>query len=508
MKAHKFLKTVFGFLIMSALVTTTYAASETAKTCFESRQDYSTVLQKDISKGWPNVKCSPTTDGVLWWGDPFDGTIPMGDMPVEADYSHEEAVVKPRVPQLDKNKLFTVCTMACHNGKYVPIPSVKTPRSLQMHTDIVPNALNLQHGRGAIWCLDCHSTTNRSKLVDHFGSEISFNQPQKLCGKCHGQVYRDWRDGIHGKRTGMWVKGGKKRWWVCTECHNPHDVQQGVRNSGFAQLSPENAPVLPKGMKDARHERHVHGDTPWWNDVPILSTLFGHTSNHSSAHWDYKKGSPDYWGTLSPDYKLCSAGKQQSPINIGKTAVAKTDKPLIFKYTDSSAQILNNGHTIQVTPDQGGSINIDGENFKLLQFHFHTPSEHTINGKPAAMVAHLVHQNAAGQLGVVGVLMQIGKSNPMIQKIWDVMPMNAVAAQKLAFNINVKDLLPAVTDYYAYSGSLTTPPCSEGVNWRVLSTPITISKAQLDKYHWIHPNSVRPVQPLNGREVISNSGQK
>ncbi len=90
-------------------------------------------------------------------------------------------------------------------------------------------------------------------LIDHRGNPISFNQPQKLCGKCHGQIYRDWRDGIHGKRIGSWRDGGKKRWWVCTECHNPHDVQPG-----FKQLAPEPAPALPKGMESAEHE-HAEG---------------------------------------------------------------------------------------------------------------------------------------------------------------------------------------------------------------------------------------------------------
>ncbi|MCP4042175.1 MAG: hypothetical protein GY731_09510 [Gammaproteobacteria bacterium] len=202
------------------------------------------------------MKCSPTTGATLWWGDPFDGTVPMGDMPVEADYSHEEAVVKPREAQIDRNKLFTICSMACHNDNYIKPPKDINPRAIPMHKDIVPDSMQLKHGRGAIWCLNCHSPTNRTKLIDHFGNEISFNQPQKLCGKCHGQVYRDWRDGIHGKRIGMWTKGGKKRWWVCTECHNPHDIQQGNRNSGFAQLTPELAPDLPKGMPNADHERH------------------------------------------------------------------------------------------------------------------------------------------------------------------------------------------------------------------------------------------------------------
>ena len=242
--------------------------------CFESREGVTMVEKRDIEPGWPNVKCSSRTNGVLWWGDPFDGTIPMGEMPIEADYTKSEAVVKPREPQIDRNKLLSICTTACHNGEYVPVPKDITPRLLAMHKDIVPNSLDLQHGKGAIWCLNCHSATNRSKLIDHFGNEISFNQPQKLCGKCHGQVYRDWRDGIHGKRIGMWTNNGKKRWWTCTECHNPHDVQQGARKSGFAQLTPEYPPELPKGMKDAKHEQHEHGDTPWWE------TLFGTGEHH------------------------------------------------------------------------------------------------------------------------------------------------------------------------------------------------------------------------------------
>ena len=231
------------------------AGQDEGKECFESRKGLSQVQQREIKPGVTNVKCSPTTGGVLFWGDPFDGTIPMGDMPVKADYSHEEAVVKPREPQIDRNKLLTICSMACHNGDYVPWPENKLARPLTMHKDIVPDSMQLKHGKDAIWCLDCHHAATRTKLIDNYGNEISFNQPQKLCGKCHGQVYRSWRNGIHGKRIGMWNKGGKKRWWVCTECHNPHDVQQGERNSGFAQLNPEPAPILPKGMTNANHER-------------------------------------------------------------------------------------------------------------------------------------------------------------------------------------------------------------------------------------------------------------
>jgi len=261
MKIHHVPGTALGALLLlwSSAGTLLAADEPTTKECFESRKGVTQVRQVETEKGWHNVKCSATTGGVLFWVDPFDGTVPMGDMPLEGDYSHEDAVVKPREPQIDRNKLLTVCTMACHDGNYVPYPKDKLPRELKMHTDIVPDSLNLQHGRGAIWCLDCHHAANRRVLTDHFGGEISFNQPQKLCGKCHGQVYRSWRDGLHGKRIGMWTKGGKKRWWVCTECHDPHDVQQGDRNSGFARLEPELAPQLPKGMRNADHERD-HGE--------------------------------------------------------------------------------------------------------------------------------------------------------------------------------------------------------------------------------------------------------
>jgi len=232
--------------------------------CFESREGYTAVTRVEnvTPDGYPNVKCSPTTKGVLWWGDPFDGTIPMGDMPkfgegddTRGDYEFEEAVVKPREPMLMYfNMEPTKHCQFCHDGKTVPFPKDKNPRLLAAHQDIVEDSTKLMHGRGAIWCLDCHNPTERNSLYDHKGDNISFNQPQKLCGKCHGEVYRYWRMGIHGKRIGDWIKGGKKRWWVCTECHNPHTVQ----TNRFQPIKPELPPALPKGMKNAAHEQH-HG---------------------------------------------------------------------------------------------------------------------------------------------------------------------------------------------------------------------------------------------------------
>ena len=221
--------------------------------CFESRQGASEITKHDIKPGLPNVKCSPTTGAALWYGDPFEDTVPMGKMPQLEKIPEGQAVVKPRSAKMS---FLSACGTACHNGvtpkgfpkdkHAVPIPTME---------GMVPAVKDLQHGRGRIWCLDCHHTTERNKFVDNFGDPISFDQPQLLCGKCHGDKLRDWRDGIHGKRIGEFASTGKKRWFTCPECHNPHNVQDGERNKGFLQLQPETPPQLPHGMKDALYEK-------------------------------------------------------------------------------------------------------------------------------------------------------------------------------------------------------------------------------------------------------------
>jgi hypothetical protein len=225
--------------------------------CFESRKGASEITQKEVKPGWPNVKCSPTTGAALWYGDPYDGTVPMGKMPGVENLPAGHAVVKPRSEKL---ALMPMCGTACHNGvgpAFNPptLPKDKRPKPNPTMEAMVPDLANLQHGRGRIWCMDCHHNTKRNMLVDHFGDPVSFDQPQLLCGKCHGDKLRDWRDGIHGKRIGEFASTGKKRWFTCTECHNPHNVQDGERNRGFVQLQPEPAPQLSKGMKDAKHEK-------------------------------------------------------------------------------------------------------------------------------------------------------------------------------------------------------------------------------------------------------------
>ncbi|MDU9050567.1 MAG: hypothetical protein Q3M30_17100 [Candidatus Electrothrix sp. Rat3] len=223
----------------------------TAEECFESIKGTTELSKKNnvVPKyGYPNVKCSPTTGAVLWYGDPYDGTEPMGEMPSygdKTDGDFAEAVIRPRAEHLKTIIQTNMQCSVCHPSAD-PATLPNDPRQLMMHQDIVSDPQNLQHGRGAIWCFDCHNAANRDALVDQQGQEVSFDASYKVCGSCHGDLYSDWRMGLHGKRTGEWKVGGKKRWWTCTECHNPHTVQE----HRFQPIKPEPPPALPRGMSE------------------------------------------------------------------------------------------------------------------------------------------------------------------------------------------------------------------------------------------------------------------
>ena len=225
------------------------------------------------------------------------------------------------------------------------------------------------------------------------------------------------------------------------------------------------------------------------------------SGGHGGTHWGYSgETGPAHWGDLKPAFNACKNGKQQSPINISHAE--KANLPAIdFSYQGVPLDVVNNGHTIQVNYAAGSRITVAGKKYKLLQFHFHSPSEHEINGKPADMVAHLVHQAEDGQLGVIGVLMKKGSRNPLIEQIWKHMPHHEGEHSKAAIKVNVENLLPANRAYYQYSGSLTTPPCSEGVNWMVLKDPVEVSAKQVAAFTDIFHKSTRPVQALNGRKL-------
>ena len=236
------------------------------------------------------------------------------------------------------------------------------------------------------------------------------------------------------------------------------------------------------------------------------AAMAGHeTSAHGAdPHWSYEGDTgPQAWGKLKPDFSLCTIGKRQSPINIEDNATLQGPaEPLQFHYRASGASVVNNGHTIQVDMLGENFITVRGSDYKLVQLHFHHPSEERVNFKSFAMVAHLVHKNADGQLAVVAVLLEPGAANPVINTVWTYMPLDAGDRVRMpAELLDPSGLLPQDQRYYQFLGSLTTPPCTEGVLWMVLKTPSAISREQIKLFSQLFPNNARPLQPLNNRPV-------
>ncbi len=227
------------------------------------------------------------------------------------------------------------------------------------------------------------------------------------------------------------------------------------------------------------------------------------SAGHKAA-WGYEgEGAPDKWGELKPEFKMCGLGKFQSPVNIVPTLSA--DLPdLEFDYKDSPLEILNNGHTVQVNFPEGSSLKVGGDSYHLLQLHFHTPSENAVNGRYYPMEMHLVHKTKDGVLGVLGIMIEQGGPNAAAEKIWRHMPLGR--AGPIAHRdviVNAAELLPGDSRYYRFMGSLTTPPCTEGVNWHVLQEPIYFSQKQIEEFRRVFSMNARPVQPLNSRMVVS-----
>jgi carbonic anhydrase len=216
--------------------------------------------------------------------------------------------------------------------------------------------------------------------------------------------------------------------------------------------------------------------------------------------WNYQN--IDYWGELSRDYRLCATGKQQTPINLGFVSAKEPYQPT-FNYHPVPLKIRHNGRTILIQTEKGGTMSFHGESWDLLQFHFHHPSEHQIEGQSFPLEIHLVHRNAQGNLAVVGILAKIGASNPHLQTIWDYLPLKPCPETSIPDTaVNIGLLLPKNSDFYEYRGSLSTPPCSENVLWLVWQNAIEISPQQLQKFAKIFPRNARNIQPLNGRSIL------
>jgi len=217
-------------------------------------------------------------------------------------------------------------------------------------------------------------------------------------------------------------------------------------------------------------------------------------------HWGYDgKAGPPMWGTLDPAWATCQTGTAQSPIDIEPKAGSAS--PITFRYTPTAATIIDNGHTLQVNLAPGSLIEIDGQPYALKQFHFHAPSEHTIAGEHYPLEVHLVHQDAAGKLAVVGVLYDAGADSKPLAAIWSKWPRKVGVEDKLRKPFDPAQLLPATRTVFRYTGSLTTPPCTEGVVWNVMRRTLSDGKPNLDAFGRHYPHNARDVQAQNERKI-------
>ena len=234
----------------------------------------------------------------------------------------------------------------------------------------------------------------------------------------------------------------------------------------------------------------------------LLAGCSGVALDHH-PHWGYEgEQSPEHWGQIAPEFALCGAGQNQSPVNI-QGALKAQQTPLKLSFQPGQQEIVNNGHTIQVNAHGQNTLVLDADTFVLQQFHFHAPSENQIDGKSFPLEAHFVYQNNEGALAVLALMFNQGNASRPLQQAWQHMPTQVNQPGLLSTPINIEILLPDQLDFYRFSGSLTTPPCSDGVRWLVLKQPVSASAEQIQQFRTVmqHANN-RPVQPLNGRVII------
>lgn len=226
-----------------------------------------------------------------------------------------------------------------------------------------------------------------------------------------------------------------------------------------------------------------------------------HTGTGHDVHWTYDgETGPDHWGKLKPEWKTCGSGDRQSPIDI-RDGVRVDQEPVRFYYKPSGFRVIDNGHTVQVNVSSGNRIVAMGREFELVQFHFHRPSEERVNGKLYDMVAHLVHKDRDGRLAVVALLMNKGAGNPNIQTVWNHLPLERNVEYPASMALDVEAMMPEDRAYFTYMGSLTTPPCTEGVLWIVMRNPVDVSADQIATFARLYPYNARPIQQVAGRLI-------
>ena len=225
-----------------------------------------------------------------------------------------------------------------------------------------------------------------------------------------------------------------------------------------------------------------------------------------APHWSYEgEAGPDHWGELAEAFETCRTGTKQSPIDV-KSATRISGSELKIKYANGPKEIVNNGHTIQANIQPGDTLTVDGKTYDLVQFHFHTPSENHIGGRGYPMELHFVNKASDGSLAVVAVMIKEGTANSDLSAIFAKTPKSGATPVSISDRkFDMSELLPANREHFRFSGSLTTPPCTEGVTWLVMAHPITASKAEIGKFKTFYPHNARPLQSSTGRQITEYS---
>ena len=233
-----------------------------------------------------------------------------------------------------------------------------------------------------------------------------------------------------------------------------------------------------------------------------------HGGSGAHAHWSYQGAAgPQTWGGLKPEFTLCGNGQRQSPIDI-RGGLAVDLEPVRFSYRPTPFAVIDNGHTVQANLAPGNHVEVGGKRFDLVQFHFHRPSEERIDGRQFEMSVHLVHKDEQGRLAVVAVLidkgMDAGSPQPAVQKVWNNLPLEKGEESSARVQLDPAEILPSDRRYFTYMGSLTTPPCSEGVQWVVMRQPVSMSVEQIELFARMYPMNARPVQQASGRRILQS----
>ena len=278
------------------------------------------------------------------------------------------------------------------------------------------------------------------------------------------------------ERLAQKLSGGK------VDGSDPGLVRVVNRGGGTGPATPAAGTSAPSGsaQRERRADTHASGEVP---------------------RWDYQgPGGPAHWGQLKPEFATCTSGKRQSPIDIRDGIKVQLD-PVQFDYRASAFRVIDNGYTVQVDVEAGNSITVLGRRYELVQFHFHRPSEERVDGRQFALVTHLVHRAEDGRLAVVAVLLEPGRAHPIVQAVWNNLPLDRGEDVAARTSLDLNALLPEDRSYFTYMGSLTTPPCTEGVLWMVMRQPVPVSPEQIGIFARLYPMNARPIQQASGRLI-------